>query len=678
MKFVFFDLETTGLNRDDEVIEIGAIKVVDLEVVSTFKTLVRPRKTISRFITNLTGITQEDLNKAQDRDKIKSDFKQFIEDSILVAHNASFDKEFLERFLEEPLQNEIIDTLELARLIYPELSSHSLEKLVQALNLKKEKAHRAFNDALMLFELFKKLLEESKTFEDADMKLLKEIIGDSRNFGFIFVNHVDAEKTSIKIQKIGEIQTLPFNQVNKSLNKGVFYYEESSLDDIVKLLLSSGRSLIVVYSEKLVENLKDRLNNFRILDATDFESFICIERLNFYLENTKAIPNDLRVDFAIFASYLLKTKDFGLRNAPQHILKNKILRNLSLCKSENCDYFEVCPLKERFREIEKSDFVVLKYPNLFFGLKFLSNFKFDSVFLLEAYRIPKVLSSLKMNFSKEDIEMISNFDASKKSNEVLTLFNNFENLPKNLQNKIISNITNFDEEYSFNRIFRNDSESLSVGFSNATQIFSKISLIGNSINLLSNYFIFKGENYIEKFTGLKGDTFTKDSEDKVMNVIPLFLHAPNADEFAYEFLDLYAQFSDIKPVLFVFENRIQMNSIKMELKNRYTWIEESLLKEDGLIDFVQYEFPIRNRYRLIFIIKLPMNILGSDENYAMYYLKNFIKDSIAYEKSAVLYFDGRLKDRNFVSRFEEAFITTPMLLERKENLVQFVKKHINT
>ncbi|MGB9832762.1 MAG: PolC-type DNA polymerase III, partial [Caldisericum exile] len=372
MKFVFFDLETTGLNRDDEVIEIGAIKVVDLEVVSTFKTLVRPRKTISRFITNLTGITQEDLNKAQDRDKIKSDFKQFIEDSILVAHNASFDKEFLERFLEEPLQNEIIDTLELARLIYPELSSHSLEKLVQALNLKKEKAHRAFNDALMLFELFKKLLEESKTFEDADMKLLKEIIGDSRNFGFIFVNHVDAEKTSIKIQKIGEIQTLPFNQVNKSLNKGVFYYEESSLDDIVKLLLSSGRSLIVVYSEKLVENLKDRLNNFTILDATDFESFICIERLNFYLENTKAIPNDLRVDFAIFASYLLKTKDFGLRNAPQHILKNKILRNLSLCKSENCDYFEVCPLKERFREIEKSNFVILKYPNLFFGLKFLS------------------------------------------------------------------------------------------------------------------------------------------------------------------------------------------------------------------------------------------------------------------------------------------------------------------
>ncbi|BAL81135.1 3'-5' exonuclease [Caldisericum exile] len=678
MKFVFFDLETTGLNRDDEVIEIGAIKVVDFEIVSTFKTLVRPHKSISRFITNLTGITLEDLDKAQERNKVKEDFKKFIEDSILVAHNASFDKEFLERFLEEPLQNEVVDTLELARLIYPELSSHSLEKLVQTLNLKKEKAHRAFNDALMLYELFKKLLEESKTFADEDMKLLKDIISSSRNFNFLFENHGDAEKTMLKIRKEGEIQTLPFSQLNSTHKRGIFYFEKSSIDELIVLLLTSGKSLIVSYSEKLLENLKDRLSKFKVFDATEFESFICVERLNYYLENTDAIPRDLRVDFAILASYLLKTKDFGLRKAPQHILKNKILKNLSLCKSKSCNFNDICPFKERVMEIEKSDFVLMKYPSLFNGLKFLSDFKFDSVYLLEAYRIPKVFSSLKINFSREDIEMISNFDSSSNSSEMLTLFDNFENSSKEAQFKLVSSITNLDGDYLADKTFRYNYENISIGFSNAMKMFSTISSMSDSVNLVSNYFILNGENFIEKFTGLRGVVSTQANEEKIMNIIPLFLHAPNADEFSREFLDLYEQFSDIKPVLFIFENRIQLNSIRAELRNKYTWIDESLSKEDGLVDFVQYEFPVKNKYRLIFVIKLPMNILGSQENYAMYYLKNFIKDFVSDEKSAVLYFDGRLKDRNFVSKFGEAFLTTPMLLERKENLVQFVRKYINT
>jgi hypothetical protein len=209
-------------------------------------------------------------------------------------------------------------------------------------------------------------------------------------------------------------------------------------------------------------------------------------------------------------------------------------------------------------------------------------------------------------------------------------------------------------------------------------VFSKVPNIASSINFISNYFTLKGDNPIERFTGLRGQIEKKEEDSKVMSIIPLFMHAPNADEFLREFFDLYEPFSHIKPVLFIFENRIQLNTVKMELKNKYQWIEESLSKEDGTVDFITYEFPVKNKFKLIFVVKLPMNIINADETYAMYYLKNFVKDNLQKEKSSVFYFDGRLKDKNFIVKYEDAFLSTPMLLEKKENLIQFVKKYIST
>lgn len=678
MKFVFFDLETTGLNKDDEVIEIGAIKVVDSEVVSTFKSLVRPSKIVPRFITNLTGITQEDLNKAQDKKRVKEDFKRFIEDAVLVAHNASFDKDFLERFLEEPVQNEVIDTLELARLIYPEFNSHSLEKLVLTLNLKKEKAHRAFNDALMLYELFKKLLEESKTFSNKDMKLLQEIIGSSRNFSFLFESVGDVEKSKLLIEESNKVETLPFKNESVAEKAEVVYFEKIPFEDYIKLIKESNKVLIVTYSESLIEKIKSNLNETETFDATDLESFICIERLSYYLEHTEAIPNELRVDFAIFASYLLKTRDFTLKQAPQHVLKNKILKNLSICKSDNCNFKDVCPLVKRKKEIENKNYILMKYSNFFGSIKLLSEFRFERILFLEAYRIPKAFLSLKTNFSRHDVEMISNFNKDDNKNKLLTLFDNFENISKESKSNLIESITNYDALQISDHIVRNGFGNISLSLSNPNRLFSRALTIANSLNFMSNYFVFQSENPIEKFTGLRGKIVSNLQEEKAMTIIPLFMHAPNADEFLHEFLDLYQAFSDIKSVLFVFENRIQLNTIKIELRNKYHWIDQSLTAEDGSIDFVTYEFPVKNRFKLIFVVKLPMNALNLDENYAMYYLKNFVRDVASAERSAVLYFDGRLKDRNFVVKYEEAFLSTPMILERKENLVQFVRKHFNT
>lgn len=678
MKFVFFDLETTGLNKDDEVIEIGAIKVVDFEVISTFKTFVRPRKLLPRFITNLTGITQEELDRAQDREKIKEDFKKFIEDAVLVAHNASFDKEFLERFLEEKVRNEVIDSLELARLIYPEFGSHSLEKLVAALNIKREKAHRAFNDALMLYEVFKKILEESKSFSNEDMKLIQEIIGNSRNYGFLFGDFENVERGTLNLKTDTGTLTLPFREKSSKGKPGVFYIENNLTEDIVQIIKNGGKSLVVVYSENLIDKIKDDLKEFKTLDATELENFVCVGRLNYYIDNPDKIPDELRIDFAILASYLLKTRDFTLVSAPTHILKNKIVRNLSICKNNDCNFKSVCPLIQKKKEIVNSDFVFMKYSNFFNSLKILSDFSFDSIFFLEAYRIPKVFWSLKANFSRKDVEMIANFEEETRKHEILTLFDSFENLSKESKNELFSSITNYDVLDLSENVYRNENDSVSLNFSSPVRVFSKLSSIASSINFMSNYFILKGENLIERFTGLKGQIEMKDEDSKVMSIVPLFMHAPNADEFLREFFDLYEPFSDIKPVLFVFENRIQLNAVKMELKNKYQWIEESLNKEDGAVDFITYDFPVKNKFRLIFVVKLPMNIVNVEEGYPMYYLKNFVKDNLQKEKSAVFYFDGRLKDKNFITKYEDAFLSTPMLLEKKENLIQFVRKYIST
>jgi hypothetical protein len=107
-------------------------------------------------------------------------------------------------------------------LIY-RFSSHSLEKLVATLNIKREKAHRAFNDALMLYEVFKKILEESKSFSNKDMKLIHEIIGNSRNFEFLFGDFENVEKGTLNLKEFDTpTLTLPFKEKSSKTKPGVF------------------------------------------------------------------------------------------------------------------------------------------------------------------------------------------------------------------------------------------------------------------------------------------------------------------------------------------------------------------------------------------------------------------------------------------------------------------------
>ena len=171
-ELVFFDLETTGLDHStDQIIEIGAVKVRGGKEVGRFEQFCRLNEGahLSSFISALTGITALDLEPAGSVDQVVHDFMRFAGTSPLLAHNSTFDEAFLRKALHGQLQNEVFDTLQLARIFFPDLQSHSLLALIDSLAIKKEEAHRALGDSLSLFRFYRKLKDKiaQSQFPDA-------------------------------------------------------------------------------------------------------------------------------------------------------------------------------------------------------------------------------------------------------------------------------------------------------------------------------------------------------------------------------------------------------------------------------------------------------------------------------------------------------------------------------
>ncbi|MBR5192372.1 MAG: 3'-5' exoribonuclease [Clostridia bacterium] len=159
--FVVFDLETTGTEpMKCGITEIGAVKVVNGEVKEQFTTLVKPDYPISEKIVELTGITEEMVKDAPKITSVLPDFIKFIEGSNLVAHNSNFDMSFITRFAKAEdyeINNEVIDTLALARKCLPNLRNHDLHTLADYYDIKFQH-HRALADAYATAEIFKKLM----------------------------------------------------------------------------------------------------------------------------------------------------------------------------------------------------------------------------------------------------------------------------------------------------------------------------------------------------------------------------------------------------------------------------------------------------------------------------------------------------------------------------------------
>ena len=162
--FVVFDIETTGLSKENESItEIGAVKVQDGKIIDRFSTFVNPERPIPSEITKLTGITDEMVADAPVITEILPKFLEFCRDAVLVAHNANFDTGFIrlnaERKCGIEVKNTILDTLELSRALLPDLKKHKLNIICEHLGVSLEGHHRAVNDAEATAEVFLKFID---------------------------------------------------------------------------------------------------------------------------------------------------------------------------------------------------------------------------------------------------------------------------------------------------------------------------------------------------------------------------------------------------------------------------------------------------------------------------------------------------------------------------------------
>lgn len=163
--FVVFDLETFGLNsHKNEIIEIGAIKLKGTRIVDTFSSFVNPNKIIPKRISELTHITQDMLDNAPTIEDVLPKFLEFTKDAVMVAHNSAFDMGFIRRdakkYMGIDYKPPIIDTLQMARDLYPDLKGYNLDRLNKTFKLSLENHHRAIDDAQSTAKLFIMFLEK--------------------------------------------------------------------------------------------------------------------------------------------------------------------------------------------------------------------------------------------------------------------------------------------------------------------------------------------------------------------------------------------------------------------------------------------------------------------------------------------------------------------------------------
>lgn len=165
LNFIAFDLETTGLYaQQDKIIEIGAVKYIDGQIDSVFSTLIDPEQNIPAMATKVNKISDDMvIGKPKIQDTLDN-LGQFCNGFVMVAHNASFDFQFLQtNYKQHKMQapdSLIVDTYGMAKKIVPGLANYKLATLVQHFKIKSAVFHRAEDDAKYCAQVFMQLVKK--------------------------------------------------------------------------------------------------------------------------------------------------------------------------------------------------------------------------------------------------------------------------------------------------------------------------------------------------------------------------------------------------------------------------------------------------------------------------------------------------------------------------------------
>lgn len=176
--YCVLDLETTGFSaKTEKITEIGVMKVKDGKVLDEFACFVNPEKPIPQRVVEVTKITDDMVKNAETIDKVFPKLLEFLGDSVLVAHNADFDIGFLKQNAKDlgyDFDYTYVDTLSMARDLFPDFKKYQLGKIAEKLKIKVEVAHRALDDVdttVKVMNVMMDMLKErgAKTIEDIDL-----------------------------------------------------------------------------------------------------------------------------------------------------------------------------------------------------------------------------------------------------------------------------------------------------------------------------------------------------------------------------------------------------------------------------------------------------------------------------------------------------------------------------
>jgi DNA polymerase-3 subunit alpha (Gram-positive type) len=177
LKFCVIDLETTGGNPETEkIIEVGMLKIENRKISEERSFLINPEKEIPDFVQKLTGIRKADVEHSPKIEEVIDEIVQFIGDTILVAHNTSFDVPFLNGVLKKlqrpTLDNKVICTNIMTKYLIPDIMSSNLQYMSDLFGISHSQAHRAIEDARATSNLLLKYLD---IFEEKKIRKINQL-----------------------------------------------------------------------------------------------------------------------------------------------------------------------------------------------------------------------------------------------------------------------------------------------------------------------------------------------------------------------------------------------------------------------------------------------------------------------------------------------------------------------
>jgi DNA polymerase-3 subunit epsilon len=209
LSFCVFDLETTGGNHhSDKIIEIGLVKIENFKITDQKSFLIKPEVHIPEFIQKLTSIKDTDVVESPVIEDVVEEILDFMGDSILVAHNTSFDVPFfnsvLKRLGRDELQNKSICTNLMTKYMIPNLLSSNLNYMSKIFGLQHQKAHRALDDAQASAEL---LLKYLNIFVTKDIQKVNNLYYPKNKFELDRINYKSNTDLNFILQKVSELTT---------------------------------------------------------------------------------------------------------------------------------------------------------------------------------------------------------------------------------------------------------------------------------------------------------------------------------------------------------------------------------------------------------------------------------------------------------------------------------------